>query len=706
MILIYAYLQQYRNYRNAAISFDSRFNVSFTDGVLTIAPSSADLSALSYLRADKVDNLHVLVGKTGSGKTNLLQLIGEKYDKRSIEVWNSTDVSYFFLYWLGEDEFFLEICNVDIKQFPMEREPVDSGIPTQFKENALRLKAVRTVRFKLDRTNCRTVNRANKTKESDKTKKASGAVSKFTVIPEFGRYIAPISDPVRDKAIVLNAFDKHAFFKPIYDDERSLTQGESSGSWMCRLVVPYQKASLWSVCDCIREYLSDIEPGEDKKHVSFVLSTHNFAEKYPLKLSNALDKEYWTFWEKELDAQFMGVDEKAAKRYKKYQEYKTKKNLTNKQMFIHDLWTDYAKYLRKWVEKILSYNAEETIPEDYLDYSGTTDVYQEFVDYYAEKEYGEDFDPSELPDGKKISIVKRCIWLAEYIDRVDNRDPHGVLWQICDDLKDIGKFLDQIDNKYFITIDRFEIPVVDMALPEYKEIFLDLFERVEQYHPDDAGIFSAELLPYEFTCLSTGEYQYAKVLGAITDFLKISTRDPRTGKKITYDKIILLDEPEAYMHPELTRKFLSLLFKLTEKYTNEGTIQLIIGTHSPLLMSDVFPEEVTRLDIDKQTGCAIVKNGGAKEYYGANIHTILADSFFLEYTIGEESRKQLQEMFNRLKEIAAKDEAPDGRTGGTSAGNCSSDAEFIEIIRKIAPRIGDEFIRMAFEGQLRIIDDK
>lgn len=278
MILLYAFIQQYKNYHNAAVTFDARFDVSFMDGVLSIAPGTADLSVVNYLRANKVDNLHILIGKTGSGKTNLLQLIGQKYDNRTQEIWNSADASYFFLYWLQENEFFLEISNVDIKQFPLEQEPLDPGVPGKFAENAQRFDGMRTVRFKLSRS-C-----------------MDDTVSDFTVIPEFGQNITPIANPVRDKAIILNAFDIHSFFKPIYEDERDLGQGEQSGSWIPRLVIPYQQASLWSVCDCIRDYLSDIEPGENKKQVSFVLSTHNFAERYPLKLSNALEKEYWTFW--------------------------------------------------------------------------------------------------------------------------------------------------------------------------------------------------------------------------------------------------------------------------------------------------------------------------------------------------------------------------------------------------------------------------
>ena len=73
-------------------------------------------------------------------------------------------------------------------------------------------------------------------------------------------------------------------------------------------------------------------------------------------------------------------------------------------------------------------------------------------------------------------------------------------------------FFEKLDERYF-TVDTCSIPVVDMERPEYREVFDELFERMEQYRPDDAGIFTECLLPYEFTRLSTGEYQYAKVLG-------------------------------------------------------------------------------------------------------------------------------------------------------------------------------------------------
>jgi len=524
MPLIYAYIEKYKNYVNQNILFDAAYHVQFQKGILSLS-YAGDSAARSFLRGGRdADHLHFLLGKTGSGKTNLLQLIGMKHDVRYQRKWDGEDDAYFFLYRLDDRRYYLEICGVEMRQFPAPQYPEDKTMPDSIKKREERTRRLYTVCFSIKAT------------------PHSG-----TVYQEFQKERMDVSE----MAMVLNSYDFNAFLTPPYPDEKEDFQDFRNSAWVGRMVRPYHRTSLWHICDYIRDYIQHIEPGDSKRCVSFVLSTHNFAERYPLKLRNAVEQEYWTFYQFKQDEMLAEFDEDARKRLQKHR--KKNKALSNKQMFIHDLWTDYAHYLRKWVEKILLYNAEEDIPEDRLDSSGTADVYQEFIDYYTKKEYGGDIDPSILPDGKKMTIVKRCTWLAEFIDRVENGDPHGVLWQVMDDIKDIGTVLSELDDKYF-TVDTCTIPVMDMEQESYRDLFSDLFDRMEEYHQDDAGIFTEKLLPYSFTHLSTGEYQYAKILGGLKDCLMIRPVD-KAGKKIPISKIILLDEPEAYMHPELARKF-------------------------------------------------------------------------------------------------------------------------------------------------------
>lgn len=164
-------------------------------------------------------------------------------------------------------------------------------------------------------------------------------------------------------------------------------------------------------------------------------------------------------------------------------------------------------------------------------------------------------------------------------------------------------------------------------------------------------------------------------------------------KKTELSKIILLDEPETYMHPELARRFVSELHRITAKYPEAPPVQIIIGTHSPFMLSDALPEEVIRLDIDRETGNAIVMPGTEKNYFGANIHTILADGFFLRYTIGEDSRIFLQQAFNDLREAEDHADAPGKKT-----------QQIIRRARELLPYIGDQFIRQAFENVLVVFE--
>ncbi len=558
-------------------------------------------------------------------------------------------------------EFFLEICNVNMKQFPLKPPLEDPTIPSSVRENAARMDTVDTARFAL------------------KKELAVGeATSDFSIVQEYGND-PMVTERVRDFSAIINCYDIHSFVRPPYEDQKEDYQDFRS-DWIGRMIVPYHRTSLWKLCEYIRDYIVNVEGGSLKREVALVLSTHNFADNYPIKLPNAVEDDYWTFFLLERDQHLASLDEDAAARLKRRKKQVARlTQLSPKELFIHDLWTDYAMYLRKWVAKIQNYNAEETIPEDRLDSSRQYDVYQEFLDYYTEKEYNEDIDPTMLPDGIPMSIVKRCTWLAEYIDRVDNGDPHGVLWQVIDDIKDIDNFLRKLDDKYF-TIDTCTIPVIDMVLPKYGDLFNDLFERMEQYEPDDAGIFTAQLLPYTFTHLSTGEFQYAKVLGGLDQNLKMSYTD-----ESRLDKIILLDEPEAYMHPELARQFIKRLYDIVAKHERTGTIQIIIGTHSPFLVSDMRSEDITRLTIDPETGNGVVLHNSEKEYFGANLHTIFADSFFLDYTIGEYARNWLQENLHRVRALEQKDAFT------------TADQEYIQIMRAFVPKIGDPLIRRAFE---------
>lgn len=639
MLLIFAYINKYKNFIQQAIPFNNDYDVELANGYLSISYHGANLIKRQIYGQTKVEDIQMLVGKTGSGKTNLLQLLGRKEEERnglygtgSFRDEEYERGEYFFLYAVDSDTYFIECKNIDLPQFKSVTNPIKEKHHSSIEQLRKELEELYAQKIKSDSNN----NGGKKEKAKNNYNKDDTKRHLVDRIAGLRRYldskenkgfltwtaffkvnsnqnIQICSGMSHENTAIINCYDKHAFLKQPYSDERE--DGYRTLDWIVRMNAPFQRASLWHVCDYIREYTKSVEPGELKKQVSLVITNENFSDEIDFPLSaNLMEKKFYRFSDRAKREGFV-------------------KKISERDMFIHDLWVDYCIYLRKYIEKLSKFPEEDE--DEY-------DVYQEGIDYLTDKENFPFPEAADIPDYEALPIPKMCERLAKYIDRKLDGVPQGLLWHIWTDIRDIADFLHKLDNKYF-SLTEFSMPVEDMILPENKDIIADLFGRMEQYRPDDIGLFSDYLLPYEFTYLSSGEYQYAKVFGIINDYISAAV-----WREEARDYIIFLDEPEIYMHPELVRKFISKLVEVCNQAKNPGRFQFIISTHSPLMLSDVTSDSIIRLNIDKDSGYCRVMTGTEKNYFGANIHSILADGFFLEYTIGEYARKYLQEIYDKL----------------------------------------------------------
>ena len=241
-----------------------------------------------------------------------------------------------------------------------------------------------------------------------------------------------------------------------------------------------------------------------------------------------------------------------------------------------------------------------------------------------------------------------------------------------------------MDNKYF-TDTEFSIPVMDIDV-NGKTVMRDVFERMEQYRPDQIGVFTECLLPYHWSYVSSGEYQYAKIWGVLEEYgvrVKMMTQGQKYSEAIQPNLILLLDEPENYMHPEMCRTFIRNLNVLLSKRNPNTELQVLISTHSPFMLSDVMASQVIKMDYDENGKCVISES--KKPYYAANIHSIMADGFFLEYTIGEQARIFLEDKFKLLQRLTC-----------MNRNLSSSEKEELTMIRSLIPNIGDALIRHCF----------
>lgn len=663
MQLIYAYIKQFRNIVNQEIYLSDGFAVTYDPllpfpEALTISSNVASPASAIIHRDSELSNIHIVVGKTGAGKTNIFQMIGMTEEERIQNPENSG--SYFLLY-EANGLFLIEPYDITIDDRirPKHREyydPAAGRFPDYIKEYRRLRNSMRMFSFGVDEDG-KPINIKTETVGS---------------LEQAGKH-----------TFIFNGYDRNAFTLCPYTEDRE-DQLRGTPLWQNREVAEFNRTALFCSCRFLKEYIEGFDPENIKRKAAIVIRCNNWAGRIKQHLNEKLeDHDYWTF---------IARNRKDEEEYILKGTVRKRKPVSIKRQFVHDLWTDFALYLREWISYIQMFPAE--IDEDNLDAFGMADVHQEFLDYYFEKEQEEagkkeTVDPAMLPDFEEISILKRLEWLCMWIDRSGDGCAKGVLWQIADDIKDIGNILSKFDDKYF-TNSTFTLPIVDMYTKENKKLVEDLFERMEQYHPDNTGIFTKELLPYHFTCISSGEFQLAKVLGGIEEYcVRLSVGDYGNHPNLIY----LLDEPETYMHPELCRNFISKLDQLLKERVGKNDIQVLISTHSPFMLSDVLPEQITRLDLDSMGFC-IIKNGTKKPYFGANIHTILSDGFFLDYTIGEYARLFLQEKFNQLKNLADKTEWT------------TEEEKLVEEAGVIVSAIGDTVIKQSFELILRKIGAK
>lgn len=153
-----------------------------------------------------------------------------------------------------------------------------------------------------------------------------------------------------------------------------------------------------------------------------------------------------------------------------------------------------------------------------------------------------------------------------------------------------------------------------------------------------------------FTKLSSGERQL--IYSASTIFYHLyNVSSVRASKnKVSYRYVnIILEEVELYFHPEMQQNYCQYLIDSISGFNlrNIKGINICFVTHSPFLLSDIPNECVLFLN---QKGCPETEAVKFKTF-GANIHSLLAHSFFLSNgAIGEFARQKIQNLIKILNE--------------------------------------------------------
>ncbi|MDD2894594.1 MAG: AAA family ATPase [Aliarcobacter sp.] len=123
------------------------------------------------------------------------------------------------------------------------------------------------------------------------------------------------------------------------------------------------------------------------------------------------------------------------------------------------------------------------------------------------------------------------------------------------------------------------------------------------------------------------------------------------------NNIFLFDEPEISLHPEWQRKYMNEILNLLKNTPKNN--HFIFTSHSPFLLSDLPKENVIFLQKYKKDENKDQKEGNCKNItkdiniktFGANIHTLLSNGFFMsDGLMGEFAKSKITEILDFLND--------------------------------------------------------
>lgn len=210
--------------------------------------------------------------------------------------------------------------------------------------------------------------------------------------------------------------------------------------------------------------------------------------------------------------------------------------------------------------------------------------------------------------------------------------------------------------------------------------------------------------------VSSGQFQKLGLLSSIIYHLKNLDSIQEIKNIYSYKNVnLILDEIELYFHPDQQRTFVNDLLCLLKKnkFKQIKNINLMFITHSPFILSDIPSQNVLKLKEGKPV------KGDEINSFGANIHDLLADKFFLENGfMGEFAKGKISSVVDFLAVSLLASKEKRSKEEEEKINNIKSKAGYVEYTRDncklIIDSIGEPILRYNIEElyqQFLLIED-
>ncbi|WP_301559720.1 AAA family ATPase [Streptococcus sp. SO4] len=184
--------------------------------------------------------------------------------------------------------------------------------------------------------------------------------------------------------------------------------------------------------------------------------------------------------------------------------------------------------------------------------------------------------------------------------------------------------------------------------------------------------------------LSSGE------LGLLKSFTNLYSAKIALQKKMLPDVdkdnyLLLLDEVDLGLHPEWQRKWISRALPIIDKIFDDKHVQIIITSHSPIFLSDIYRENILFLSKDNEE----FKEKSFEKTFGQNIYTLFKNSFFLQDVMGEYAYNTIKDT---IEFLTFKINQTDGNRNLNSLFNSLDETKREKMAKKIIDSVGEPII--------------
>ena len=294
----------------------------------------------------------------------------------------------------------------------------------------------------------------------------------------------------------------------------------------------------------------------------------------------------------------------------------------------------------------------------------------------------------------KSHITKKVRQVLNFL-KITNRKENRAFWQIPEGTVRI----ELSEEKMLEWLNLFELELDKLSPSDLIEIGLPGFFTIDFLLEDKK---ENEI---EFSRLSSGEQQMILNTNSILYHLfnlesvhqNSFILEEGGFNRVEYTNVnIILDEVELYYHPEMQRRLVANLvdnFERVKSNKNNGiaSINVCILTHSPFILSDIPASNVLRLE-DGEI------QSEQSQTFGANIHELLTNSFFMDSTTGAFAEVKIREIieFHYKVKLANEIELKILKT------EYSEKKEYFNFITN---NVGEELIKGVLENHIEFIED-